>query len=61
MALHSQGLPEGHTEACFPVLPPGLGGHRGTPLRDVDADQREAKRFALIGNGTLQHSYLSEV
>lgn len=36
-----QGLPEGHTEACYPVLRPGVDSHRGPPLKDSDADKRE--------------------
>ncbi|DBA96588.1 TPA: hypothetical protein ACH3X1_015451 [Trebouxia sp. C0004] len=45
-----QGLPEGHTEACYPVLRPGVDSHRAPPLKDSDADKREAERWALIGN-----------
>lgn len=36
-----QGLPEGHTEACYPVLRPGVDSHRAPPLKDSDADKRE--------------------
>ena len=36
-----QGLPEGHTEACYPIMRPGLDGHRAPPLRDSDSERRE--------------------
>ena len=36
-----QGLPEGHTEACYPVMRPGVDSHRAPPLKDSDADKRE--------------------
>ena len=36
-----QGLPEGHTEACYPLLRPGVDSHRAAPLKDSDADKRE--------------------
>ena len=39
-----QGLPEGHTEACYPVLRPGVDSHRAPPLKDSDADKREVRR-----------------
>ncbi|KAK9823530.1 hypothetical protein WJX72_003470 [[Myrmecia] bisecta] len=45
-----QGLPEGHTEGCFPIIGPGVGSHRAPPLKDSDSDRREAGRWALIGN-----------
>ena len=41
VAVWVQGLPEGHTEACYPVLRPGVDSHRGPPLKDSDADKRE--------------------
>ncbi|KAK9799826.1 hypothetical protein WJX73_006324 [Symbiochloris irregularis] len=44
-----QGLPEGHTEACFPIRGPEIGGPKGA-LTDQDAEKREARRFKLIGN-----------
>jgi hypothetical protein len=45
-----QGLPEGHTAACWPLLGPGVTQHRGRELRDSDADLRDRRRYALIGN-----------
>ena len=39
-----QGLPEGHTEACYPVLRPGVDSHRAPPLKDSDADKREVRQ-----------------
>ncbi|KAL6760261.1 S-adenosyl-L-methionine-dependent methyltransferase [Haematococcus lacustris] len=45
-----QGLPEGHTEVCWPVKAPGLAGHRGRGPSDKDAEQHLRARFALIGN-----------
>lgn len=38
-----QGLPEGHTEACYPVLRPGVDSHRAPPLKDSDSDKREVR------------------
>ncbi len=46
----SQGLPEGHTEAAWPLRGSGVQAHRVRPLRDSDAAAREGARFALIGN-----------
>ncbi|KAL6753940.1 S-adenosyl-L-methionine-dependent methyltransferase [Haematococcus lacustris] len=45
-----QGLPEGHTEVCWPIKAPGLAGHRGRGPSDKDAEQHLRARFALIGN-----------
>ena len=42
-----QGLPEGHTEACYPIMRPGLDGHRAPPLRDSDSERREVS--GLLG------------
>ncbi|KAJ9522660.1 hypothetical protein QJQ45_019734, partial [Haematococcus lacustris] len=44
------GLPEGHTEVCWPIKAPGLAGHRGRGPSDKDAEQHLRARFALIGN-----------
>ena len=43
-AVWVQGLPEGHTEACYPVLRPGVDSHRAPPLKDSDSDKREVCR-----------------
>lgn len=44
-----QGLPEGHTEPCYPIKGPGLKQHR-KQISDKDAQVRDSKRFELIGN-----------
>ncbi|WIA22484.1 hypothetical protein OEZ85_004780 [Tetradesmus obliquus] len=45
-----QGLPVGHTAACYPVASPGIRQHRGPALRDSDSDAQARARFALLGN-----------
>lgn len=35
-----QGLPEGHTEACYPIKSACIGSTTG-PLTDQDAEKRE--------------------
>ena len=44
----AQGLPAGHTEACYPVMRPGVDSHRAPPLKDADAEKREVKVMDLI-------------
>ena len=41
VSVSMQGLPEGHTEACYPVLRPGVDSHKAPPLKDSDAEKRE--------------------
>lgn len=36
-----QGLPPGWTQACYPVLPPGVTSHRNLPRRVDDAERLE--------------------
>ena len=42
-----QGLPEGHTEACYPVLRPGVDSHKAPPLKDSDAEKREVHTVSI--------------
>ena len=43
-----QGLPEGWTAACYPLV--GPGGDRRPAPRDGDAERREAERWGQAGN-----------
>ena len=43
-----QGLPAGHTEACYPVMRPGVDSHRAPPLKDADAEKREVNIKGLM-------------
>ncbi len=45
-----QGLPEGHTEPCYPLRTPGLDYHKKPIVKDTDAGVAERRRFQLIGN-----------
>ena len=45
-----QGFPEGYTEDCWPVRPPGMQGHACRPCSRAEAEERERLRFALLGN-----------
>ena len=42
-AMHcaGQGLPPGWTQACYPVLPPGVTSHRNLPRRVDDGERLE--------------------
>lgn len=39
----AQGLPPGWTQACYPVLPPGVTSHRALPRRVDDGDRLEVR------------------
>lgn len=46
-----QGLPPGHTAACYPISIPGIRQHRvQNAAKDSDADSQARARFALLGN-----------
>lgn len=38
-----QGLPEGHTEPCYPVRRPGLNHHKQGPLSANDIEKRDVR------------------
>ena len=38
-----QGMPEGHTEACYPVRKPGISHHKQQTLSPADVDRRDVR------------------
>ena len=41
--LGMQGMPEGHTEPCYPVRKPGINHHKQAPLSAADAEKRDVR------------------
>ncbi|KDD76604.1 hypothetical protein H632_c164p0, partial [Helicosporidium sp. ATCC 50920] len=46
-----QGLPQGWTRPCWPIMAPGIGGHRAAAKgKEADAEQWAARSWELLGN-----------